>query len=165
MIDQQGDYVLGLKGNQSKLHDAVEDFFVTAQANDFRNIDYDYEEELDKGQGRLEMRRYRVSDVLRSLPDTYKWKGLKSIGYSAGSQPASRGALHACRCTSGNEPAGVRIPNRFAIRQPGDHVLAGSFCRNACGTGVHSANRWPFFSPLELNDAGIPITQYTHQFR
>jgi len=56
--------VLGLKGNQGKLHDAVEDFFLTAQADDFSEINYDYEEELDKGHGRLEMRRYWVSDNL-----------------------------------------------------------------------------------------------------
>jgi len=80
VIDQQGDYVLGLKGNQSKLHDAVEDYFLTAQANDFSEINYDYEEELDKGHGRLETRRYWVSDNLQSLPDTRKWAGLKSIG-------------------------------------------------------------------------------------
>ncbi len=80
VADQQGDYVLGLKGNQSKLHDAVEDFFVTAKANHFGDVKHDYEEELDKGHGRLETRRYWVSDVLQSLPDTHKWKGLKSIG-------------------------------------------------------------------------------------
>lgn len=80
VIEQNGDYVLGLKGNQSKLHEAVEDFFVTAQANHFKDINYDYEEELDKAHGRLETRRYWVSDVLLSLPDTPQWKGLKSIG-------------------------------------------------------------------------------------
>lgn len=80
IIKQEGDYVLGLKGNQSKLHEAVEDFFETAQADDFKNINCDYEEEIDKGHGRLETRRYWVSDVLQSLPDTQQWKGLKSIG-------------------------------------------------------------------------------------
>ncbi len=80
VIEQNGDYVLGLKGNQSKLHEAVEDFFVTAQANHFRGINYDYEEELDKAHGRLETRRYWVSDDLLSLPNTHQWKGLKSIG-------------------------------------------------------------------------------------
>jgi predicted transposase YbfD/YdcC len=32
IIDQGGDYVLRLKGNQGTLHEAVEDFFTTAQA-------------------------------------------------------------------------------------------------------------------------------------
>jgi predicted transposase YbfD/YdcC len=80
IIKQEGDYVLGLKGNQSKLHEAVEDFFVTAEANNFKDINYDYAEEIDKGHGRLETRRYWVSDVLQSLPDIQQWEGLTSIG-------------------------------------------------------------------------------------
>jgi len=80
IIKQEGDDVLGLKGNQSKLHEAVEDFFETARANDFKDINHDYVEETDKGHGRFEMRRYWVSDVLLSLPNTQQWKGLKSIG-------------------------------------------------------------------------------------
>jgi len=63
IIDQQGDYVLGLKGNQGVLHDAVEGFFLTAQASHFNGINYDYEEELDKTHGRLETRRYWIRNV------------------------------------------------------------------------------------------------------
>lgn len=80
IIKQEGDYVLGLKGNQSKLHQAVEDFFMTARANNFKGINYDYEEEIDKGHGRLETRRYWISDKLLSLPNIQQWDGLNSIG-------------------------------------------------------------------------------------
>jgi len=45
VIDKKADYVPGLKGNQSKLHDAVEDFFVTAQRDDFGDVVHDYKEE------------------------------------------------------------------------------------------------------------------------
>jgi len=31
IIEQGGEYVLGLKGNQSALHEAVKDFFTVAQ--------------------------------------------------------------------------------------------------------------------------------------
>ena len=80
IIKQEGDYVLGLKGNQSKLHEAVEDFFETARTSNFKDINYDYKEEIDKGHGRLETRRYWVSNVLLSLPNNQQWEGLKSIG-------------------------------------------------------------------------------------
>jgi len=80
VIAQQGDYVLGLKGNQGTLHDDVEDFFQTAQAHHFKGVNYDYKEELDKAHGRLETRRYWVSDELSTLADTQKWEGLNSIG-------------------------------------------------------------------------------------
>lgn len=80
IIDQQGDYVLGLKGNQGSLHEAVNDFFRTAEAAGYAGVSYAYEEELDKDHGRLEIRRYWITEELRSLPRTELWKGLRSIG-------------------------------------------------------------------------------------
>jgi predicted transposase YbfD/YdcC len=80
IIDQGGDYVLGLKGNQGTLHEAVEDFFTTAQANHFTGIAYDYVEEIEKDHGRLEIRRHWITKELSTLPDTENWKGLCSIG-------------------------------------------------------------------------------------
>jgi predicted transposase YbfD/YdcC len=38
IVDQGGDYVLGLKGNQGTLHEAVEDYFTTAQAAGFKQL-------------------------------------------------------------------------------------------------------------------------------
>jgi len=52
IIDQGGDYSLGLKGNQGDLHEATEDFFKTAQEADFKGVDYSYYEEVDKEHGR-----------------------------------------------------------------------------------------------------------------
>jgi predicted transposase YbfD/YdcC len=80
IIDQGADYVLGLKENQPAMHEAVEDFFVTAQAAGFKDVKYDYHEEVDGEHGRLEIRRYWVTEELGTLPRTERWKGLKSIG-------------------------------------------------------------------------------------
>lgn len=80
IIEQEGDYVLSLKGNQGTLHEAVEDYFLTAQATDFKHVRYDYCEEIDTGHGRVETRRYWISDDLQTLPKTELWAGLKSIG-------------------------------------------------------------------------------------
>ena len=80
IVAQQGDYVLGLKGNQGNLHDAVEDFFTTAQANQFAGVVHDYVEQVDKDHGRLERRRYWITENLSTLPDVQSWEGLRSIG-------------------------------------------------------------------------------------
>jgi len=80
IIGQGGDYVLGLKGNQSGLHEAVEDFFTVAQAEDFASVPHDFFEEVDKEHGRLEIRRYFITEELRTLPETAQWVGLRSIG-------------------------------------------------------------------------------------
>jgi predicted transposase YbfD/YdcC len=80
IVAQGADYVLGLKGNQSALQEAVEDFWAVAQAADFAHVAYDFTEEVDKDHGRLEVRRYWISEELRTLPDTARWVGLRSIG-------------------------------------------------------------------------------------
>ena len=80
IIDQEGDYVIGLKGNQGNLHEAVEDFFTIAYQNNFKGVAHDYVEEVDKDHGRLEIRRYWVSDELITLPKKASWSGLRSIG-------------------------------------------------------------------------------------
>lgn len=80
IIAQGADYVLGLKGNQSAMQEAVEDFWTVARAGDFAHVTYAFTEELDKDHGRLEVRRYWISEDLRTLPDTARWVGLRSIG-------------------------------------------------------------------------------------
>lgn len=80
IIDQGGEYVLGLKGNQSTLQETVEDFFTTARAADFAEVAHGYTEEIDKDHGRLEVRRYWISEELQTIPETHRWAGLRSIG-------------------------------------------------------------------------------------
>lgn len=80
IIEQKGDYVIGLKGNQGHLHEAVEDFFTVAHQQDFKGVSHDYFEEVDKDHGRFEIRRYWVSDELITLPKKASWSGLRSIG-------------------------------------------------------------------------------------
>jgi len=46
--------VLGLKSSQSGLHEAVEDFFAVAQAEDFAGVRRDFFEEVDKDHGRFD---------------------------------------------------------------------------------------------------------------
>ncbi len=87
IVEQGGDYVLGLKGNQGSLHEAVEEYFTTAQAADFKNVPYSYTEEVDNEHGRLEIRRYWITEDLGTLPRTELWKGLRE------SRPSGTGVL------------------------------------------------------------------------
>jgi predicted transposase YbfD/YdcC len=80
IVAQGADYVLGLKGNQGTLHDEVEDFFATALAGSFAGVAHDDTEETDKDHGRLEVRRYWVTEELRTLSDAPRWCALRSIG-------------------------------------------------------------------------------------
>ena len=80
IVAQGADYVLGLKGNQERLHEEVEGFFTTALEGDFAGVAYDYTEEVDKDHGRLEVRRYWITEELSTLCDPQRWDALRSIG-------------------------------------------------------------------------------------
>jgi predicted transposase YbfD/YdcC len=60
IIQQKGDYVLALKGNQGQLHEAVVDYFDTAQA------DMQHKETLDCGHGRIETRTHYLHGYLHN---------------------------------------------------------------------------------------------------
>jgi predicted transposase YbfD/YdcC len=78
IIDEGGDYVLALKGNQETLHQAI-----------IEHIDEQLEEDtaearehvtVEKGHGREEARTYLQLPAPSSLPGFGRWKELKSIG-------------------------------------------------------------------------------------
>ncbi len=81
ILDQDGDYVLALKGNQGTLHEDVQRSFALAQQDDFRGISQ--AETVEKGHGRIEHRRHRVladPEVLAWLQERHAWPGLQAIG-------------------------------------------------------------------------------------
>ncbi len=80
VIEQQGDYVLGLKDNQPLLREAVDDYFTQVRKDHFNPIPHDYIEEVDKEHGRLEVRRYWICEETNTLPNPERWIGLRSIG-------------------------------------------------------------------------------------
>jgi predicted transposase YbfD/YdcC len=80
IIEKGADYVLAVKGNQGQLHEAIVDFFDTAQGADFQGVPFDYHEETESGHGRIEVRRYWTTPVLTTLPHPSAWVGLKIIG-------------------------------------------------------------------------------------
>ena len=63
IVEQGGDYVLGLKGNQGSLHEAVEEYFTTAQAADFKNVPYGYTEEVDAVETTIEAAAQAIHDA------------------------------------------------------------------------------------------------------
>lgn len=80
IIDRKADYVLALKGNQGNLHKDVEDFFNDAEETNFEGIKVKSNITSDKGNGRIEVRKYYLIEDIDWLSMKYNWKGLKSIG-------------------------------------------------------------------------------------
>jgi len=80
IIQQGADYVLAVKNNQKQLHEEVQDFFVTARKYNFHAVSHDYFEENHKGHGRVEVRRYWISNTLDTISKPERWCSLKNIG-------------------------------------------------------------------------------------
>jgi len=80
IVEAKADYVLGLKGNQSKLHQAVVDCVAQQMENDFANVKARRCVTHDTGHGREETRTYIQFPAPKNLPGCDQWAGLKSIG-------------------------------------------------------------------------------------
>jgi predicted transposase YbfD/YdcC len=75
IVDQGGDYVLALKGNQGTLHDDVSTFLddpARAASETDRTIDADH--------GRIETRTAEVCSDIGWLQEHHRWPGLAAIG-------------------------------------------------------------------------------------
>jgi predicted transposase YbfD/YdcC len=80
IIEQGADYILSLKGNQGNLHQDVEQLFDWASQQQFKDMPHEYHQTLDKGHGRLEIRRHYLLNSVEHLVDAERWSGLKRIG-------------------------------------------------------------------------------------
>lgn len=79
IVEQGGDYVLALKGNQGNLFEDVEQIFEQALSTNFKNIEYDFYETNDVGHGRVEQRRCWSLGQVEWLIDAEKWAQFTSI--------------------------------------------------------------------------------------
>lgn len=80
IIEKQADYVLTLKGNQGNLFQEVQRFFLAVESNPLQNTSIHYRETVIKDHGRLEVRRYWITDEIAALQQSASWKNLRLIG-------------------------------------------------------------------------------------
>ena len=80
IVEQQGDYVLALKGNQGNLYEDVTQLFDHARQHNFRDIEYDYHETQAQAHGRIETRRYWLMGQTNYLIGAENWAKLTTIG-------------------------------------------------------------------------------------
>ena len=78
---QQGDYVIALKKNQSNLYKNVEELFKEAISKQLKGFDADSYTTEESGHGREEIRHYlMLSDIPNKIIESDKWEKLSSIG-------------------------------------------------------------------------------------
>jgi predicted transposase YbfD/YdcC len=81
IVEKGADYVLALKDNQPSLFEDVQWFFEQAESVQFQDTEHDVACSVDKGHGRLEIRRcWTLSGTeLDYLVQKPRWKGLQTI--------------------------------------------------------------------------------------
>jgi len=80
IIEKDADYVLGLKGNQGTMHEEVKMQFEGATEEVLTAKTNDYFEDVCGDHGRIETRKYWITDDLEYLSNKDHWIGLRSIG-------------------------------------------------------------------------------------
>lgn len=79
IIEQGGDYLLQLKGNQGGLHDETAMLFDQCLRDDCHGIAYSTTATVDKGHGRIEERRLWATSEVNWFAERGKWKNLRSL--------------------------------------------------------------------------------------
>jgi len=80
--DEKADYVLRVKDNQGHLHQDLQDWFAHADNVAFANMNSSYAETINKGHGRIELRRcWAISDALafEYIRNYEGWADLQTI--------------------------------------------------------------------------------------
>lgn len=79
IVDKNGDYVFGLKGNHGTMANDVELFFQDYLKNNLSGFNIDTSETIEKDHGRLEIRRYWTTSDIDWLQGKDAWKKFRTI--------------------------------------------------------------------------------------
>jgi predicted transposase YbfD/YdcC len=143
IIDQGGNDVLALKGNQGTLAAEVEEAFIEADAKDYAEVDSEALDTVERGHGRVETRRYRTLGELSGVPRSALWKGMNMIGM-----------VESTRESDGK----VSRETRFFIGSIGTGVA--DFARAVRGHwGVENELHWSLDVALREDDCRVRETQ------
>lgn len=91
IVDQGGDYVISVKGNQEKLQSAVHAAIEAALKAEDKTPTIAREEHKH---GRQERRLYTVLEVSKDFAELEQWKGLKSLVMAVREYVDSKGEIH-----------------------------------------------------------------------
>jgi len=79
IVDQGGDYILQLKGNQGSLHEETVMLFDQCLTDDCHGIAYSTAATTNGGHGRIEQRRIWATSEIGWFAERDKWKNLRSL--------------------------------------------------------------------------------------
>lgn len=79
IVEQKGDYVGALKGNQGTLSDDAETFFTAEVKSKIKSEGKDYYESSEKSHGQVEVRRFYMHKAKQRFNGAQSWKKLRNF--------------------------------------------------------------------------------------
>ena len=80
IIDAKGDYVLAVKDNQPKLHEAIKELFSDERQGELLKIPHRQHQTSQKGHGRIDDRCYVLAKIPRNASWKDAWPGATAVG-------------------------------------------------------------------------------------
>ena len=80
IVTAKGDFVLAVKDNQPKLHQAIQAYFTEHPEYDLQHVSHRRYETIEKGHGRRDERYYYLAKLPRDFPLKKAWPSVKAIG-------------------------------------------------------------------------------------
>ena len=80
IVDAKGDYVLAVKDNQPKLHEAIKGLFSDERQGELLKMPHRKHQTSEKGHGRSDERGYVLAKIPRDFPLRDQWPGIKAVG-------------------------------------------------------------------------------------
>ena len=80
IVNAKGDYVLAVKDNQPKLHEAIKELFSDERQDDLLKMPTRECQTSDKSHGRKDERCYVLAKLPRNFPLKDQWPGIKAVG-------------------------------------------------------------------------------------
>jgi len=91
IVDARGDYVLAVKDNQPKLHDAIKDLFSDERQDDLLKMQHRQHQTSEKGHGRCDDRCYVLAKIPRNASWKDAWPGATAVGMAVRTTQKSDG--------------------------------------------------------------------------
>lgn len=80
IVNAKGNYVLAVKDNQPKLHEAIKELFSDERQDDLLKMPTRECQTSDKSHGRKDERYYVLAKLPRDFPLKDQWPGIKAVG-------------------------------------------------------------------------------------
>ena len=137
IVQQEGDYILALKNNQGNLFEDVQQIFAQAQASGFTGIEHDFDQTVDKGHGRIEIRRCWTMGQVEFLMNAEKWAKFTSIAMVQSERRINGKIEHEIRyyissLTSDARRLGQAVRSHWQVENSLHWVLDLAFLEDTC---------------------------------